>query len=133
MPQATAVAVKQEQQGSGSPAAHSPTSSGHAERQHSPTPELSTLTGPSAHADQTVLLSSPAPAGSRFLLDPPSPVSAPDPTEGPEAAAEYSRYMERFEEGVTLAQRWHRCAENSTRIAERTGVIVHGCRQPGWW
>jgi hypothetical protein len=102
---ATAVAVKQEQQGSGSPAAHSPPSSDPAGRQHSPTPELSTYTAP---ADQAMMLSSPAPASSRFQLDPPSPAAAPDPSEGPEAAAEYSRYLERWEEGVTLAQRWHR-------------------------
>lgn len=117
MPPATAVAIKQEQQGSGSPAAHSPTSSGPAGRQHSPTPELSTYTAPSAHADQAMMLSSPAPAGSRFLLDPPSPVAAPDPSEGPEAAAEYSRYMERWEEGVTLAQRWHRWAVSCRQTA----------------
>lgn len=102
---ATAVAVKQEQQGSGSPAAQSPTSSGPARCQHSPTPELSTYTAP---PDQAMMLSSPAPTGSRFLLDPPSPVAAPDPSEGPQVAAEYSRYLERWEEGVTLAQRWHR-------------------------
>jgi hypothetical protein len=36
------------------------------------------------------------------------PLSPPDEGEGPEAAAEYERYLARWEEGQTLAQRWHR-------------------------
>jgi hypothetical protein len=37
------------------------------------------------------------------------PLSPPDESEGPEAAAEYELYLQRWDAGDTLAQRWHRC------------------------
>ena len=36
------------------------------------------------------------------------PLPPPDAAEGPEAAAEYELYLQRWEAGDTLAQRWHR-------------------------
>jgi hypothetical protein len=36
------------------------------------------------------------------------PLSPPDESEGPEAAAEYELYLQRWDAGDTLAQRWHR-------------------------
>lgn len=52
-----------------------------------------------------------AEAAARVALPPLSPIAAPDPSEGPEAQAEYQAYMARFAAGDTLAQRWHRLAE----------------------
>lgn len=37
------------------------------------------------------------------------PLAPPDASEGPEAAAEYETYLQRWDAGDTLAQRWHRC------------------------
>jgi hypothetical protein len=36
------------------------------------------------------------------------PLPPPDASEGPEAAAEYELYLQRWDAGDTLAQRWHR-------------------------
>jgi hypothetical protein len=98
---ASAVALKQEP---GSPPAGSPTSLAPAAGSNSPTPEVSVP----ATASQLTGTGTAAAAG-RFKLSPPSRLPAPDPSEV-EAAAEYEKYLARWEEGVTLAQRWHRCA-----------------------
>jgi hypothetical protein len=37
------------------------------------------------------------------------PLSPPDASEDPEAHDEYDLYLERWKEGSTLRQRWHRC------------------------
>lgn len=38
------------------------------------------------------------------------PLPPPDASDGAEAAAEYEIYLQRWDAGDTLAQRWHRCA-----------------------
>lgn len=101
---ALSAAIKQEP---GSPTAHSPTSSAPAAGHSSPTPELS-APAPEEQSGRT------SAAGGRFKLPPPSPQAPPDASEGPEAAAEYARYLERWEEGSTLAQRWHRSVVSGT-------------------
>lgn len=37
-----------------------------------------------------------------------SPLPPPSPSDGPEAVAEYETYLQRWDTGDTLAQRWHR-------------------------
>lgn len=53
-----------------------------------------------------------APAGSPASAAPQVPdlvpLPPPDASEGPEAAAEYELYLQRWDAGDTLAQRWHR-------------------------
>ena len=56
------------------------------------------------------------------------PLSPPDESEGPEAAAEYERYLARWEEGQTLAQRWHRCGQWLGRRGGKEGTAVHNRR-----
>jgi len=46
-------------------------------------------------------------AGYRSVPDP-VPLPPPDASEGPEAEAEYEAYLQRWNAGDTLAQRWHR-------------------------
>jgi hypothetical protein len=46
--------------------------------------------------------------GSDLVLAPPAMLPPPDPAEGPEVAAEYRQYLQRWAAGDTLAQRWHR-------------------------
>jgi hypothetical protein len=71
---------------------------------------------PATPAEQEAQHASPvaaaAPAGSEL-----APLSPPDASEGPEVLAEYQAYLQRWEEGQTLAQRWHRWVS--------TSVIVH--------
>jgi len=98
---AAGIPIKQEP---GSPEAHSPSATAGPTANSSPTPE------PSAAAPVGRPTGATA-AGGRFKLSLPSPVPAPDESEGPAAAAEYSKYLERWEEGVTLAQRWFRWAQ----------------------
>jgi hypothetical protein len=98
-----AATLKQEP---GSPPAGSPTSLAQAAGSSSPTPEVS------APATASQLTGTGTAAAGRFKLSPPSRLPAPDPSEV-EAAAEYEKYLARWEEGVTLAQRWHRCADHA--------------------
>lgn len=98
---AAGIPIKQEP---GSPEAHSPSATAGPTANSSPTPE------PSAAAPAGRPTAATA-AGGRFKLSPPFPVPAPDASEGPAAAAEYSKYLERWEEGVTLAHRWFRWAQ----------------------
>lgn len=44
-------------------------------------------------------------------LPPLSPLPRPDPSDPPEVHAEYDYYMQRWQNGDTLAQRWHRLKE----------------------
>jgi hypothetical protein len=70
------------------------------------TPEQQQPAAPMAHqAGDEAHTASPAPAAEDLSL---APLPPPDASEGPEAAAEYEAYLQRWEAGDTLAQRWHR-------------------------
>lgn len=52
-----------------------------------------------------------ATASPKVKLPPLSPLPRPDPSDSPELHAEYEHYMQRWQNGDTLAQRWHRLKE----------------------
>lgn len=71
------------------------------EQQH-PTPPTATAQRAGDEAQQA---SPPAAATPPDLL---VPLPPPDASEGPEVMAEYEAYLQRWDAGDTLAQRWHR-------------------------
>lgn len=52
------------------------------------------------------------------------PLTPPDASEGPEAAAEYEMYLQRWDAGDTLAQRWHRCEICRGIVSLSVSVLV---------
>lgn len=54
----------------------------------------------------------PAADAAKVKLPPLSPPPKPEPSEAAEVHAEYEHYMQRWQNGDTLAQRWHRLKEN---------------------
>jgi hypothetical protein len=76
----------------------------------SPTPSTSSQqqlnsSGQSSEEDSEVVCTADL-GGQHSLSEPLFP--PPDPSEGPDAAAEYELYQHRWQEGCTLAQRWAR-------------------------
>lgn len=65
---------------------------------------------PATPAEQEAQQASPAAVAAPSDPEVPelAPLSPPDASEGPEVLAEYEAYLQRWEEGQTLAQRWHR-------------------------